>query len=490
MASVARSVGRLATTASRCSFIVGPRSAWLRVASFGQAHPQHSVLSGAIDVRGIFTVSHPRHGLVCFKLADIGEGIASVELTKWYKKVGDDVEEMEEVCEVQSDKAAVEITSRYTGKIVKLYAKEGEMVKIGGPLLDIDSPDVEESQRDSSQTPPAAAEEPKPTQADSSEKPAPPSSDKSAASLASPAVRRLAKEKGVDLANVTGTGPRGAITKEDVLKCLSSGPSLASGGQDQAAGAGASDSLAPKTDRGTKEVQLEGFSKAMVKAMNETLKVPHMNIGDEYDVTRLSSLRRDLNRELESQGVRVSLTAFLIKAMSIAMDEYPIVNSKFNTTTQNSYTAFGSHNVSVAIDSPGGLVVPCVKNVQDMSLVDIQRELIRLQGLAKSNRLAPSDLTGGTISLSNVGVISGTYIHPLLFDGQAVIVGVGQVRRLPRFVERETSEGAETSLEPRDIINCSFSADHRHCDGATITKFSKRIKTLLENPELMLVYLK
>ncbi|CDI86984.1 dihydrolipoamide branched chain transacylase, E2 subunit, putative [Eimeria praecox] len=266
-----------------------------------------------------------------------------------------------------------------------------------------------------------------------------------------------------------------------------------------------------------------------------------MNIGDEYDVTRLSEVRRVLNKELAPQGIRISLTAFLIKAMSIAMNEYPIINSKFNTQTQNSYTEFGSHNVSVAIDAPGGLVVPCVKNVQDLTLVEIQQdapgglvvpcvknvqdltlveiqqELIRLQGLAKanrlspsdltggtvalsnvgvisgSNRLSPSDLTGGTVALSNVGVISGTYIHPLLFDGQAVIVGVGRVQQLPRFVTLENAGGdgsSSNALAARDIINCSFSADHRHCDGATITRFSKSIKTLLENPELMLVHLK
>ncbi|KAL8454025.1 hypothetical protein Emag_001597 [Eimeria magna] len=413
---------------------------------------------------------------------------------------------MEEVCEVQSDKAAVEITSRYTGKIVKLYAKvgspvlrvldtipfafgalEGDSVKVGAPLVDIDSPEVEDSPSQSSETPPPPPPaEPKQDEAPPKQTQTSSSSNKSGEGLASPAVRRFAKEKGVDLSTVTGSGPRGAITKEDVLKHLSSGPS------------------------------------SPTSSMNESVKVPHMNIGDEYDVTRLGVIRQVLNKELADQDVKLSLTAFLIKAMSIAINDYPIVNSKFNATTQNSYTEYASHNVSVAIDSPGGLVVPCVKNVQDLTLVDIQRELVRLQGLvrkkcfhcsyehqisnccraqkalhvsvpcdqAKNNRLSPSDLTGGTISLSNVGVISGTYIHPLLFDGQAVIVGVGRLKRQPCFVDRETEEGIQSTLEARDLINCSFSADHRHCDGATITRFSKRIKTLLENPELMLVYLK
>ncbi|KAL8275187.1 hypothetical protein Esti_000859 [Eimeria stiedai] len=436
---------------------------------------------------GFLTTSHSRYGIVCFKLADIGEGIAAVELTKWFKKVGDNVEEMEEVCEVQSDKAAVEITSRYTGKIVKLYAKEGDSVKVGAPLIDIDSPDVEDSPSHSSETPPSPSpEEPKQEEAPCKQTQSSSSSARGGDGLASPAVRRFAKEKRVDLSAVTGSGPRGTITKEDVLKHLSSGsPSTSS---PPAATPAAQPALSKS--REDREVVLQGFSKAMVKSMNESVKVPHMNIGDEYDVTRLSAIRQVLNKELADQDVKLSLTAFLIKAMSIAINDYPIVNSKFNTTTQNSYIEYASHNVSVAIDSPGGLVVPCVKNVQDMTLVDIQRELVRLQGLAKNNRLSPSDLTGGTISLSNVGVISGTYIHPLLFDGQAVIVGVGRLKRQPCFVDRETEDGMQSTLEARDLINCSFSADHRHCDGATITRFSKRIKTLLENPELMLVYLK
>ncbi|KAL8439305.1 hypothetical protein Efla_003942 [Eimeria flavescens] len=489
MASAARSLGRLAV-AARQSSLIGNHLARLPIC--GSVSPLHRGALNFAAARGFLTTSHPRHGVVCFKLADIGEGIASVELTKWYKKVGDDVEEMEEICEVQSDKAAVEITSRYTGKIVKLYPKEGDAVKVGGPLMDIDSPDLEDSPSEPSQSV-SAADEPKQAEASKRETEAPPPpSSKSGESLASPAVRRFAKEKGVDLKGVTGSGPRGAITKEDVLKFLNAGPSASSGSSNaQTPPAAASPKRStPKDSREDREVVLQGFSKAMVKSMNDSVKVPHMNIGDEYDVTRLTAVRRVVNKELADQNIRLSLTAFLIKAMSIAIHDYPIVNSKFNVETQNSYTEYGSHNVSVAIDSPGGLVVPCVKNVQDLTLLDIQQELVRLQGLAKANRLSPSDLTGGTISLSNVGVISGTYIHPLLFDGQAVIVGVGRQMRVPRVVDRETEQGMETSLEARDIINCSFSADHRHCDGATITRFSKRIKTLLENPELMLAYLK
>lgn len=487
-------MGRLAVATSYSSN-AGGFSSFIAPAAFASVRLPHQSRPKLPSSRGLFSISQPRHGIVCFKLADIGEGIASVELTKWYKKEGDTVEEMEEVCEVQSDKAAVEITSRYSGKIVKLYAQEGETVKVGGPLVDIDSPDVEDTQAQQSSAPPSSDSEHAAISQQQEQTTAAPSS-KGGEALASPAVRRLAKEKGVDLDKVKGTGARGAITKDDILNYLSSETSTGTQGHSAESQQGHSaESQQPKTSQGRRadrEVQLQGFSKAMVKSMTESLKVPHMNIGDEYDVTRLSEVRRVLNDELASQGVRISLTAFLIKAMSIAMNEYPIVNSKFNTQTQNSYTEFGSHNVSVAIDSPGGLVVPCVKNVQDLTIVEIQKELIRLQGLARANRLSPSDLAGGTIALSNVGVISGTYIHPLLFDGQAVIVGVGRVQQLPRFVSCENTAGggSSTALVSRDIINCSFSADHRHCDGATITRFSKSIKTLLENPELMLVHLK
>ncbi|KAF4644912.1 2-oxo acid dehydrogenases acyltransferase (catalytic domain) domain-containing protein [Toxoplasma gondii] len=452
--------------------------------------------------RCLLTVSRPALAVKTFKLADIGEGIAQVELLKWHKGVGDHVEEMDELCEVQSDKAAVEITSRFTGTIVKLHQKEGMMVRIGAPLMDIDVEAGEDH---------AEEEEP-----ETKERPAPVSEPQAAASpsvgaeassttfSASPATRRFAKEKGVDLARVKGSGRNGLITKEDVLKFLESSQVAAPAAQSpppapaQGSFAGSPNAqprAAPvvpqRPQRETTQVQLMGFSRAMVKSMNETVKVPQLNIGDEYDITELTKMRETLvAHTAKKYNCRPTITAFLIKAVSLALDETPILNSKFNAATGDSYTQFGSHNISVAIDTPNGLVVPNIKNVQDLNVLEIQAELHRLQELATANKLSPADLQGGTISISNVGVISGTYVHALLFDGQACIIGVGQARDLPRFVGKSGQAFDEDLVERRRIMTCAFTADHRHCDGATVARFNKRVKELLENPAMMLLHLR
>ncbi|CBZ50563.1 putative dihydrolipoamide branched chain transacylase, E2 subunit [Neospora caninum Liverpool] len=592
--------------------------------------------------RCLLTVSRPVLAVKTFKLADIGEGIAQVELLKWHKQVGDHVEEMDELCQVQSDKAAVEITSRFTGTIVKIHQKEGMMVKIGSPLMDIDveagDDHAEEEEPEKHEAHPTPVSEPK--------TPAPSPSAGSASSSgnsfsASPATRRFAAEKGVDLSRVQGTGKNGLITKEDVLKFLEapharspppaaqSPASLASGHtqdsarntenadqsgvcpRDQAeervpglscltsrspsvlksagdsdaevetavsesrnehadprssahlsrraapGGSGASGSnssvstgpsgvrtaeseetygapgasgvaspLSPaflhapdasplptdvasagsgsappqarpvavvpqRPQRETTQVALTGFSRAMVKSMNETVKVPQLNIGDEYDITELVRMRESIVAYTSKKyNLRPTITAFLIKAVSIALDETPILNSKFNAASGDSYTQYGSHNISIAIDTMNGLVVPNIKNVQDLNVLEIQAELHRLQDLAASNKLSPADLQGGTISISNVGVISGTYVHALLFDGQACIIGVGQARDMPRFVERNAQTLDEDLVERRKIMTCAFTADHRHCDGATVARFNKKVKELLEHPEMMLLHLR
>ncbi|EPR58162.1 2-oxo acid dehydrogenases acyltransferase (catalytic domain) domain-containing protein [Toxoplasma gondii TgCatPRC2] len=611
--------------------------------------------------RCLLTVSRPALAVKTFKLADIGEGIAQVELLKWHKGVGDHVEEMDELCEVQSDKAAVEITSRFTGTIVKLHQKEGMMVRIGAPLMDID---VEAGEDHAEEEEPETKERPAPVSEPAAASPSVGAEASSTTFSASPATRRFAKEKGVDLARVKGSGRNGLITKEDVLKflessqvaapaaqspppapaqglqnavcsearnstqsgvqtedrsstmsCLTSPGSLGAAGvsADQAtvssdagtspdeplvsslsgctqggtceektpvsfagsgkqakkqkgllsgtsvtsdvsgasaaesksnvaspgpgvrtpevtsgAPAGATDAsvfpfshgadvssipggfastgsfagspnaqprAAPvvpqRPQRETTQVQLMGFSRAMVKSMNETVKVPQLNIGDEYDITELTKMRETLvAHTAKKYNCRPTITAFLIKAVSLALDETPILNSKFNAATGDSYTQFGSHNISVAIDTPNGLVVPNIKNVQDLNVLEIQAELHRLQELATANKLSPADLQGGTISISNVGVISGTYVHALLFDGQACIIGVGQARDLPRFVGKSGQAFDEDLVERRRIMTCAFTADHRHCDGATVARFNKRVKELLENPAMMLLHLR
>eukprot|EP00922_Rhytidocystis_sp_ex-Travisia-forbesii_P069220 GHVS01103274.1.p1 GENE.GHVS01103274.1~~GHVS01103274.1.p1 ORF type:complete len:464 (-),score=61.73 GHVS01103274.1:463-1854(-) len=418
-------------------------------------------------------------GIVKFNLADIGEGIAEVELLKWHKNVGEKVEEMEAICEVQSDKAAVEITSRYTGTILELKHKVGELIKIGDVLISLDCPDEPDSEETTTALPPSAA----PTKSEPS---IGSSRDSAGEGVAIPAARRLAKELGVDISMVKGTGRGGRITKDDVEAHAKGGAAPAARAPVAAPVAPSPQAAAPikvptRPQKENRTVQLRGFRRAMVKSMTETAKIPHLNIGEEIDVTNLMNMRIQMKAAVEKEyGIRLTVTSLIVKAVSLALHKHPILNSKL--TSDSEYTISGSHNVSIAIDTPSGLVVPNMKNVQDMNIMEIQSELQRLQQLAQTNKLSADDLTGGTVCISNVGVIAGTYVKALLFDNQSMIIGIGKTQTVPKFNDKG-------EVVPRQVLNFGFSADHRHCDGATVARYTADLKQYLEEPELMLLHM-
>lgn len=446
---------------------------------------------------GLLRTLRPQLGVITFKLADIGEGIAEVELLKWSIKEGDTIEEMDNVCEVQSDKSAVEISSPYNGKVVKFHHQVGDMVRIGTPLMDVDihgedaaaeshpqmsdhGPDQKLKKTDegpSQQTSEAPAEFSGPAAST-------PEEEKGGQIvLASPACRVLAKEKGIDLTKVKGTGPGGRVTKEDVLNFQRAVepeklPSpRAPAGKETA-------KKAPTGEEMTEEVMLtSGVAKGMIKSMKASLEVPHMSLQEDIDVTNLFAMRAIMNQHLGSLNPpqKLTVTPFIVKALSQALKHVPIMNSKFNTTSQDRYTLYHNHNVSIAIDTPIGLLVPNIKNVERLSLPEVQVQLLALQELANAGKLTPAHLTGGTISISNVGTVGGTAVRPILFDGQATIIGLGRVQKLPRYNDKTKA------FDARDIINVTASVDHRHVDGATVARFMALFRKILENPALLMV---
>eukprot|EP00919_Chromeraceae_sp_WS-2016_P062271 GHVR01147459.1.p1 GENE.GHVR01147459.1~~GHVR01147459.1.p1 ORF type:complete len:289 (+),score=53.90 GHVR01147459.1:632-1498(+) len=287
-------------------------------------------------------------------------------------------------------------------------------------------------------------------------------------------VRKAAKEMNIDLSQVVPSGPSGNITMDDLNTYNSKG--------------GGGTPVTATTPRAvvsgqTLEVQLRGFPKAMVKSMNDSLSIPIMNVGEEIDITELSSLLKAFKPQLVEQGSKLTMTSFFIKALSCALNQFPQINSKFNTKSQDSYFQYGNQNVCVAIDTPGGLVVPSVKGVEGLSLLEIQSELLRLQELAQLNKLSPDDLKGGTITVSNVGVIGGTYVKAVNFDGQAAIIAIGRNISVAR-VDRSGN------IVPRQIMNITISADHRHLDGATVARFVNCLKKLLESPQSLLLQMR
>jgi 2-oxoisovalerate dehydrogenase E2 component (dihydrolipoyl transacylase) len=298
--------------------------------------------------------------------------------------------------------------------------------------------------------------------------------------LATPIVRALAAEKGVDLTKVTGSGAMGRVLKDDVLAAASGvGAAQPAAASAKSAAPTASPLVYRPAVRNLEDITVQitdGVGKGMVKSMTEALKMPIMALGEELDVTELIALQKALKPIAEKQyGSKVSMTAFFLKAISLALYEHPIINSKFKDGTPASYTKFGSHNISVAIDSKNGLMVPNIKDVGNLSVLDIQQEVLRLAGAAQANKLALSDITGGTITFSNVGTIGTKDPRPIPFDGQAVIGAAGRVMVLPRY-------NSKMELVPRQIMNVRWVGDHRHLDGATLARFSNSFKRLVENP--------
>jgi len=216
----------------------------------------------------------------------------------------------------------------------------------------------------------------------------------------------------------------------------------------------------------------------MARTMTAATLVPHFGYCDELVVDALTHLRAQLKPMAESQGIKITYMPFFIKAISMALLRYPTLNSSINTELTE-LTIKNYHNIGVAMDTPQGLVVPNIKDVQDKSIFEIAKEMQRLQAAAVSNQLSPSDMTGGTFTLSNIGTIGGTYASPVLVLPEVVIGAIGKIQKVPRF----DSKG---NVVPVHILQISWSADHRVIDGATIALFSNLMKNYLEKPESML----
>jgi 2-oxoisovalerate dehydrogenase E2 component (dihydrolipoyl transacylase) len=431
------------------------------------------VIKGGIYRRSYATVEP-------FKLADIGEGIAEVEMIQWFVKVGDRVEEFDKICEVQSDKATVEIKAPKEGVITKLYHEVGAMAKVGAPLVDfsvdgVASAEVQEvvstkavSNGDiknavKSQTVHESLENEISVRG------------KTLKVLATPAVRHLAYQHKISLSTVEGSGKDGRVTKADLLDVVNGKTKKPQVASVPSSSSPRLSSSAPQ-DRVEK---LKGYNKAMVKKMTESLSIPHFGYCDEVVMDELVKLRKDLKSMAEKKGVKLSYMPFIIKACSLGLKNYPILNSSLSSDhTEVIY--HGSHNIGVAVDTPTGLVVPNIKNVQDLTLFEVAEELNRLIELAKINKLPPSDLSGGTFSLSNIGAIGGTYAKPVLVVPEVCIGAIGKMQTIPRF-------DAKGQVYPANIVQFSWSADHRVVDGASMANFFNQVKFYLEHPSAMIM---
>ncbi|CAL8463419.1 g2953 [Coccomyxa elongata] len=434
-------------------------------------------------------------------LAQTGEGIKECELIQWFVKEGDTVAEFDQLCEVQSDKAAVEITSQYAGIIRQLHHTPGSMVQVGEALLSIDMEGDSSEAEAVSTTSQDFASQASPT---SSGKPAAdtPISADTQVTLASPAVRRVAREHGIDLASVRGSGPDGRISKGDIMQLVQSqrGPSSAPSesilgrGMEAAiqiltpaAAASSQDqhsSTAQATQAHTQEpivIPLRGYRRAMVNSMTAAGAVPHFHYCDEISMGPLLRLRAALVDDPALKGLKLTFLPFMLKAVSVALRQWPDVNGSLSADG-SALLQHPSHNLGVAMATPSGLVVPNIKGVENRSIVSIAEELARLQVLAQAGKLGQEDLSGGTLTVSNIGAIGGTYATPLVNVPETAIVALGKVREVARV-------GKDGRLEMVPRLAASWGADHRVIDGATLASFSNSWKAYVEEPERLLLHL-
>ena len=416
-----------------------------------------------------------------FILPDIGEGIVECEVVEWRVAEGDEIEEDQPVVDVMTDKAMVEITAPKAGRVTKLYHKQQEMARVHSPLFEFVPRERDEpaQAQKTSHAAPDAESKPTPTTAQ------PVVSRNQPRTPASPAVRRIVREHDLDLADITGSGKDGRVLKADVLahldKPATTSPAQDSSGESQSASSGG-ERRRPSREQEVRVEPIRGMKAAMARSMvTSATTIPHFIYSEDIDVTDLLKLREQLKPEAEASGSRLTLMPFFMKSMALAVQEYPVLNSRLNDdVTEIHYQP--QCNIGMAVDGKAGLMVPNIKGVEDLTLLGIADEVARLTEAARSGRVSQEDLKGGTITISNIGALGGTYAAPIINPPEVAIVALGRTQKLPRF----DSNG---QVVERAIMTVSWAGDHRIIDGGTIARFCNRWKGYLESPQSMLLHL-
>ena len=428
-----------------------------------------------------------------FILPDIGEGIVECELVKWLVSEGDMIEEDQPVVEVMTDKALVEIPAPHKGQVKRLYYKEGDIAKVHAPLFELSEEGSEQEKSVTNSGDDSATEEATESPAPASQKAdtkkqasdsAGSNETTSAAEIktpASPAVRRLMREYDLSLGHISGSGRDGRVLKEDVLAHLKQ----PEGQTDESAGVQSGKQSAKRSNTTDQQIRIEpikGMKAVMAKRMVAAASsIPHFIFSEDIDVTELLALRAQLKPLAEANGSRLTLMPFIMKAMALAILDYPILNSRVNDeVTEIHYQP--QCNIGMAVDSKAGLMVPNIKGVEHLSLLEIADEVARLTEAAREGRVAQDDLKGGTITISNIGALGGTYASPIINAPEVAIVALGRTQTLPRFDE-------VGNVTARSIMPVSWAGDHRIIDGGTIARFSNCWKGYLESPQSMLLHL-
>jgi pyruvate dehydrogenase E2 component (dihydrolipoamide acetyltransferase) len=419
-----------------------------------------------------------------FRLPDIGEGIHEGEIVKWFVKPGDEVKEDDVLCEVQNDKAVVEIPSPVEGKVLEILVPEGQTAVVGDVLVTIDAPGYEDMQfkGDHGEEPAKEAG----SQAEVKEEAAAPQTEEKAEPkrrvIAMPSVRKYAREKGVDIQLVTGSGPNGRILKEDIDNYLA-GTAKAAPAETEAKET--AEKPAPETAAATGEVLLEtrekmsGIRRAIAKAMVQSKHTaPHVTLMDEVDVTKLVAHRKKFKEVAAEKGIKLTFLPYVVKALVSALREYPILNASIDDEAEEIIHKH-YYNIGIAADTERGLLVPVVKDADRKSMFAIAKEINELAQKAREGKLAPNEMKGSSCTITNIGSAGGQWFTPVINHPEVAILGIG------RIAEKPVVRDGEIVAAP--VLALSLSFDHRIIDGATAQYALNHIKRLLSDPELLLM---
>jgi len=388
-----------------------------------------------------------------FKLPDIGEGVVEGEIVQWKVKTGDYVKEDEPLVEIMTDKATVEIPSPKEGKVVEVIGKEGEKVKVGSVLVRIETISEEVPMKEKSKE---GEKEIKRV-------------------LATPAIRKLARELNIDLNEIQGSGEDGRILHEDLLRFKEKISPTAKSVEYETL----SKEKTKEAEPFEEYIPLIGIRKKIAEKMSLSKnKIPDYGYVDEVDMTEIIELRDKILPIAEEKKIKFTFLPIIIKALIKALKKYPIINSVLDE--ENGRIIIKKYyNIGIATATEKGLIVPVIKNADKKSMLELAKEIEELADLARTGRIKLEDLQGGTFSITNIGSIGGLFAFPIINYPETAIMGINKIKK--RAVVRDDK------IEIRDMMYISFSFDHRVIDGAIGAEFAQYLIRNLENPDLFIM---
>ncbi|SIT03140.1 dihydrolipoamide acetyltransferase family protein [Alicyclobacillus vulcanalis] len=429
-----------------------------------------------------------------FRLPELGEGLHEGRISKWLVKPGDSVQEDDPIAEVENDKSLVELPSPVSGKVKEIKVQEGTTCVVGDVLLTFEVEGEAPAQAEADEKPTDksaqkaeqdAHENAKADEAPKAKEPAQPKAEADAQEsaahevLATPAVRKYAREQGVDIRTVKGTGQHGKVTKEDIDRAKAGAQAPEPAAEEKESRQAAPTTPAVQGEEYEERVPMPMIRQAIARAMVKSkYTAPHVTLMDEVDVTELVKLRNEVKPIAQERGIKITYLPFIVKALIAALRTKPQLNASYDEEKQELVIKHYYH-IGIATDTERGLLVPVVRHADRKNIWTIAQEINDLASRGRAGKLKPDEMKGSTISITNIGSAGGLFFTPIINYPEVAILGVGRITEKPVIKNGEFAVGQMMSL--------SLSFDHRVIDGALGQQFINDIKRLLENPRLLLL---